>query len=204
MELNRIPSHDRNPLASLATAQISVKAIPKASQQHFPLMKLLPELRIRIYECVFSDLVDTLTPPTLSTIQSLDDYLRGRLLGFLALLHANRVLRREAIEVYCLSAKAHLAMLGNTIQGMYAAIDVLGEVHDWTILMETHARELVIGKLAILFRVIKFVISDGKGKREWSYAALKTAMDVDDTDRMGCDSVGGNEFLHRRFSAAGL
>lgn len=63
MELNRIPSHDRNPLASLATAQISVKAIPKASQQHFPLMKLLPELRIRIYECVFSDLVDTLTPP---------------------------------------------------------------------------------------------------------------------------------------------
>ena len=185
MEVNRMPSHSKNTLASLATAQeISAKAIAKASQQHFPLMELLPELRIRIYECAFADLADTLTPPALSTVQSLDDHLQGRLRGFLALLHASRALRCEAIEVYCLSAKTHLTMIGKTIQGMYAAIDVLGEVPDWTILMETHARELMIGKLGTFLRVIKFVMSGREGKRGWSFAALRTAMEADDTGRM--------------------
>lgn len=186
MKLDRSLSHDKNPFASLTTArERSAEAISKASQQHFPLMELLPELRIRIYECAFADLADTLTPPTLSTIQTLDDHLQGRLRGFLALLHASRALRCEAIEVYCLSAKTHLAMLGKKIQGMYAAIDVLGEVPDWTILMETHARELAIGKLGTFLRVIKFVMSDREGKRGWSFAALKTAPEVEDANRTG-------------------
>jgi len=175
MRLNRILSRDKNPLASsLATARgTSAKAIAKTSQQPFPLMKLLPELRIRIYECIFADLADTLTPPSFSTVQDLDDHLRVRLRSFLALLHASRALRFEAIEVYCLSTKAHLAMLSKTIKGMYKAIDVLGKVPDWTTLMEAHARELVTGKLWIFVRVIKFVMSDREGKRGWSYAALK-------------------------------
>lgn len=188
MELNKIRSHDRNPLASFTTVRgTSARTIAKTSEQHFPLMKLLPELRIRIYELVFADLAISLTPPSLSTIQTLDDHLRVRLKGFLALLHTSRSLRAEAIEVYCLSAKMRLAALSKTMQSMYAAIDVLGKVPSWTILMEAHARELVIGKLGILLRVIKFVISDGEAKRGWSFAALKTAMEVDEADRMGCD-----------------
>lgn len=136
MKPDRILSCDQNPLASLATApEISAKAITKVSQQHFPLMKLLPELRIRIYECVFEDIADSLTPRTLSTIQDLEEHLRGRLRGFLALLHASRALRSEAIEVYCLSAKARLAKLSRSIENMYAAIDVLVKMPDWTILM---------------------------------------------------------------------
>lgn len=185
MDVNRMPSHSKNPLASLATAQeISAKAIAKASQQHFPLMRLLPELRIRIYECVFADLADSLTPRSLSTIQNLDDHLRVRLKEFLALLHASQSLRSEAIEVYCLSAKARLAKLSKTIEDMYAAIDVFVKMPNWTILMEAHARELVMGKLEIVLRVIKFVMSDREGKRGWSFAALRTAMEADDTGRM--------------------
>lgn len=188
MELDRIPSRDRNPLVSLATTRARpAKVITKASQQHFPLMKLLPELRIRIYEFVFVDLANSLTPPTLSTIQNLDGHLRMRLRGFLALLHASRALRSEALEVYCLSAKAHLAMLGKTTQGMYIAIDVLGEVRNWTILMQAHARELVIGKLGIFLRVIKFVTSDREEMRGWSFAALKAAMEVDNSDSTAYD-----------------
>jgi hypothetical protein len=90
-------------------------------------MKLLPELRIRIYECVFADLANSLTPPSLSTIQNLDNHLGSRLSGFLALLHASRALRSEALEAYCLNAKARLAALGDTIRSMYAAIDVMGK-----------------------------------------------------------------------------
>jgi len=188
MELHRIPSHDMNPLRSLASTRAKpAKAITKASQQHFPLMKLLPELRIRIYECVFAHLADALTPRSLSTVQNLDDHLRGRLRGFLTLLHASRALRSEAIEVYCLSAKARLAALSKAIQSMYTAIDVLSEVLNWVVLMEAHVRELVIGKLGILLRVIKFVTSNGQDKRGWSFAALRTAMENDDTDRMRCD-----------------
>lgn len=185
MEVNRMPSHSKNTLASLATAQeISAKAIAKASQQHFPLMRLLPELRIRIYECVFADLAGSLTPRSLSTIQNLDDHLRVRLKEFLALLHASQSLRSEAIEVYCLSAKARLAKLSKTIEDMYAAIDVFVKMPNWTILMEAHARELVMGKLEIVLRVIKFVMSGREGKRGWSFAALRTAMEADDTGRM--------------------
>ena len=180
-----MPSHSKNTLASLATAQeISAKAIAKASQQHFPLMRLLPELRIRIYECVFADLAGSLTPRSLSTIQNLDDHLRVRLKEFLALLHASQSLRSEAIEVYCLSAKARLAKLSKTIEDMYAAIDVFVKMPNWTILMEAHARELVMGKLEIVLRVIKFVMSGREGKRGWSFAALRTAMEADDTGRM--------------------
>lgn len=188
MEINRHPSHDSNPLASLATArEMSVKTIAKASQQHFPLMKLLPELRIRIYECVFADLADALIPPTLSTIQNLDDHLWDWLRSFLALLHASRALRSEAIEVYCLSAKSRSAKLSKTIENMYAAIDALGKAPDWTILMEAHARELMIGKLAILLRVIKFTMDHGREKRGWRFATLKAAMEVDDSDSTACD-----------------
>jgi len=60
-------------------------------------------------------------------------------------------------------------------------------VLNWVVLMEAHARELVIGKLGILLRVIKFVTSNGQDKRGWSFAALRTAMENDDTDRMRCD-----------------
>jgi hypothetical protein len=150
-------------------------------------MKLLPELRIRVYECVFADLANSLTPRSLSTIQALDDHLQSRLAGFLALLHASRALRSEALEVYCLYAKARLAALCETIKSMYAAIDVMGKVPNYAILMEAHARELVIGRLGVILRVIKFVMSDGKRKRGWSFAALKTAMDADNAIEMGRD-----------------
>ena len=139
-------------------------------------MKLLPELRIRIYECIFADFADTLTPPSLSTVQNLDYHLRVGLKGFLALLHTSQALRSEAIEVFCLSTRARLATLSKTIQSMYAAIDMLGKVPDWTILMEAHARELVMGKLGSMLRVIKLVIDDGQEKRMWGVSALKTAM----------------------------
>jgi hypothetical protein len=76
-------------------------------------------------------------------------------------------------------------MLAKTIQGMYAAIDVLGKVPDWTILMETHARELAIGKLGTFLRVIKFVMTDREDKRGWSFAALKAAPEVEDANRTG-------------------
>ena len=187
MEPDQIPSRNKNPLNSLATAQSrSNKAIAKAPEQHFPLMKLLPELRIRIYKCVFADLASSLTPPSLSTVQNLDDHLRLRLRGCLALLHASRALRSEAFEVYCLAVKVRLATLKKAIQGMYTDIDV-GKVPKWTILMDTHARELVLGKLGILLRVIKLVMSDGEGKCGWSFASLKTAMAVDDADKTGSD-----------------
>jgi hypothetical protein len=185
MELDRTPSRDKNPLNVFDTSRARpVKTITKPPDQHFPLMKLLPELRIRIYECVFADLANFLTPPSLSTVQNLDDHLQSRLLGFLALLRASRALRSEALGVYCLYAKARLATLGETIKSMYAAIDVMGKAPNWTILMEAHARELVIGKLGILLRVIKFVMN-GEGKRGWSLSALKTAMAVDDTKLTG-------------------
>lgn len=188
MELNKIPPFDKNPLHSLATTRgRPVNPNAKASQQHFHLMKLLPELRIRVYELVFADLATSLTPPSLTIVQNLDEHLRRRLKGFLALLHTSRALRSEAIEVYCLSAKVRLAALSKTLQSMYAAIEVLGKVPNWTILMDAHARELVIGKLGILLRVIKFVMSDGEEKRGWDFAALKTAMEVNDAERMGCD-----------------
>ena len=67
---------------------------------------------------------------------------------------------------------------------MYAAIDVFVKMPNWTILMEAHARELVMGKLEIVLRVIKFVMSGREGKRGWSFAALRTAMEADDTGRM--------------------
>lgn len=163
MEPNKIPSHDKNPLASLATArETSAKMIAKTSQQHFPLMKLLPELRIRVYELVFADLATSLTPPSLTIVQNLDEHLQRRLKGFLALLHTSRALRSEAVEVYCLSAKVRLAALSKTIQSLYAAIEVLGKVPNWTILMEAHARELVIGKLGTKLRVSRFAMSDGE------------------------------------------
>jgi hypothetical protein len=185
MEMNRILSRDRNPLNSLATSRArSVKTTNQTSDQNFPIMKLLPELRIHIYECVFADLANFLTPRSLSTIQNLDDRLQSRLSDFLALLHASQALRSEALEVYCLYAKARLRTLGETIKSMYAAIDVMGKVPNWTNLMEAHARELVLGKLAIFLRVIKFVMSDGKRKRGWSFAALKTAMDADEVEKM--------------------
>lgn len=188
MELDHTPSHNKSPLASLATTrEIPAKAIAKASQQQFPLMKLLPELRIRIYECAFADLADTLTPRSLSTIQNLEDHLRLRLKGFLALLHASRALRSEALEAYCLSAKSRSAALSKAIQSMYVAIDVFSDVPNWTILMEAHARELVMERLGILLRVIKFAMGDGKKKRGWSFAALKTASEVDDADKLGSD-----------------
>jgi len=188
MKRYQIRPHDKNPLATLNTVrERPVGTSTKAPEQHFPLMKLLPELRIRIYELVFTDLTISLTPPSLSTVQNLDDHLRLRLRGFLALLHASQLLRSEAIEVYCLSAKVRLAALSKTIQSMYAAIDGLGKVPNWTILMEAHARELVIGRLGDLLRVIKFVMSDGEERRGWSFAALETAMVEDDADRMGCD-----------------
>lgn len=188
MELDQILFHGKNPLASLATPrETSANTIAKASQQHFPLMKLLPELRIRIYELVFADLAISLTPSSLSTIQNVDDHLQSRLRGFFALLHTSRALRAEALEAYCLTAKMHLAMLSKTIRGMYTAVEVLGKVPDWVILMEAHARELVIGKLGTLLRVIKFVMSDGKEKRGWGFAALRTAMEVEDVNKMGCD-----------------
>jgi len=131
MELDQINSRGKNPLNSLTTAQSkSNKAIAKAPEQHFPLMKLLPELRIRIYECVFADLALSLTPPSLSTVQNLDDHLRPLLRGCLALLHASRALRSEALEVYCLAVNLRSATLKQAIQSMYAAIDVLGKVPD--------------------------------------------------------------------------
>jgi hypothetical protein len=188
MEPDQITSRDKNPLNSLTTAQSrSNKAIAKAPERHFPLMNLLPELRIRIYGCVLADLADSLTPPSLSTVQNLDDHLRPRLRGCLALLHAGRALRSEALDVYCLAVKARLATLKQAIQSMYAAIDVLGKVPDWKMLMEALARELVLSRLGFLLRVIKFVMNDGEEKRGWSFAALKTAMTVDDADRVGCD-----------------
>jgi hypothetical protein len=188
MELNRIPSRDKNPLFYItAAAETPSKARPKALEQRFPLMKLLPELRIRIYEFVFADVANSLTPRSLSTSQNLDDYLQSRLSGFLALLHASRAVRSEALEVYCLYAKARLKTLGEIIKSMYAAIDLMGKVPSWTILMEAHARELVIERLEIFLRVIKFVISDGKGNRGWSFAALKAAIAVDEVDKAGCD-----------------
>jgi hypothetical protein len=188
MEQDRIPSRYKNPLYSLSAARARpVKTVTKPPDQHFPIMKLLPELRIRIYECVFADIANYLTPRSLSTIQNLEDHLQVRLGIFFALLHASRALRFEALEVYCLYAKARLATLGETIKSMYAQIDVMGKAPDWTILMEAHVRELVIGRLETLLRVIKFVMSDGKGKSGWSFAALKFAMVADVADRMGCD-----------------
>ena len=188
MELDRTTSQNKNPLNIVATSRARpVKTINHPPDQHFPIMKLLPELRIRVYECVFADLANSLTPRSLSTIQALDDHLQSRLSGFLALLHASRAVRSEALEVYCLYAKARLKTLGESIKRMYARIDVSGKVPDWTILMEAHARELVIGKLGIFLRVIKFVMSNGKRKRGRSFAALETAMLVDEVDGMGCD-----------------
>jgi len=188
MELDQISFRHKNPLNSLFTARAKpAKANTKASEQHFPLMKLLPELRIRIYECIFADLADTLTPPSLSTVQSLDEHLRFGLKGFFALLHTSQALRSEAIEVYCLATRVRLATLSKTIQSMYAAIDGLGEVPNWTVLMEAHARELVMGKLGITLRVIKFVMDYGEERRGESFAALKAAMGTDDANRMGCD-----------------
>ena len=188
MELDRIASRKKNPLASLAAEQaMPAKAIIKASQQHFPLMELLPELRIRIYECVFADLASSLTPRSLSTVQNLDDHLRVRLKEYLALLHASRALRSETIEVYCLRAKASLATLGKTIQSMYAGIDLSRKIPSWAILMEAHARELAMAKLQTFLLVIKFVMIKREGKRGWNFATFRTAMEVYDTDRMGCD-----------------
>ena len=83
--------------------------------------------------------------------------------------------------------KTHLSTLKKAIQDMHEAIDVLGEVPSWTILMEAHARELVLVKLEVLLRVIKFVMSDREETRGWSFAALRSAMEVDDADKMGCD-----------------
>jgi hypothetical protein len=186
MELDRTPSRDKNPLNVFDTSRARpVKTITKPPDQHFPLMKLLPELRIRIYECVFADLANFLTPPSLSMIQNLDDHLRSRLSGFLALLHASRALRSEALEVYCLYAKARSATLGETIKSTYTAFDVMGEAPNWTILMEAYVRELVIGKLGILLRVIKSVMKEEEGKHGWSFSALKTAMVGDDTNMTG-------------------
>jgi hypothetical protein len=188
MELNQISSRDKNPLNSLdITPTIPLSHDIKPLEQRFPLMNLLPELRIRIYECVFADLADTLTPQSLSTVQNLDDHVQARLGAFPALLHASRALRSEALEVYCLYAKARLATLGETIKSMYAAIDMMGKAPNWTILMEAHARELVIGKLEIFLRVIKFVMNDRKRKRGWSFAALKTVMTADEVEKIGCD-----------------
>jgi hypothetical protein len=150
-------------------------------------MKLLPELRIRIYELIFADLTNSLTPPFLSTIQNLDNHLRVRLRGFLVLLHTSRALRSEAIEVYCISAKARLVTLSETIRGLYAAIEVSGRVPNWKILMEAHARELVMGKLGFVLRVIKFVMSEVEGKHGWSFASLKTAMAMDAADMGECN-----------------
>jgi hypothetical protein len=166
MEPDQITSRNKNPLSSLATTQTRPpKVNTKTPEQHFPLMKLLPELRIRIYECVFADLIDSLTPRSLSTVQSIDDNLRRRLKGFLAPLHASRALRSEAIEVYCLSAKTRLATLRKTTEDIYEAINVLGEVPNWTILMEALALELVILKLENMLLVMKAKMSDGEEKR---------------------------------------
>lgn len=188
MELDAVHSRDQNPLEGLNTIPaIPLEANTRAPGQQFPLMELLPELRIRIYECVFADLANSLTPWSLSTIQNLDDHMRPRLQDFLALLHASRALRSEALEAYCLTAKARLASLRKAIQSMYAAIHVLGKMPNWTALVEAHARKLVIGKLGIFLRVIKFAMDDGGEKRGWSFAALKVSMEVHDADGMGCD-----------------
>ena len=76
----------------------SLKGNTAIPDQQFPLMKLLPELRIRIYECIFADLADSITPPSLSTIQNLDEHLRLHLRGFLTLLYASQVLRSEGVD----------------------------------------------------------------------------------------------------------
>jgi hypothetical protein len=186
MKLGQNPPRNKNPLHSLAVTKARpFKADPKVPEQCFPLMKLLPELRIRIYECVFADFKSSLTPPSLSTIQNLDDYLRTRLRGFLALLHASRALRSEGVEVYCRMAMTDLLALKKTVQDIYTLIGILSEVCNWMLLMDMHAQQLAMGKLGILLRVIKYVVNDGHGKQGWSFAALNTAMAAEEANMMG-------------------
>lgn len=81
------------------------------SDQRFPLMDLILELRASVYECVFENLADSIIPPFLSTVQSLEDYLRPQLRSTLALFHTNKTLRAECIEFYPRLAKSHSAEL---------------------------------------------------------------------------------------------
>jgi hypothetical protein len=176
----------KNPLHSLATARVRpLKA--NTNDLHFALMKLLPELRIRIYEFIFADLANSLTLRSLSTIQNLNEHLRPRFKSFLKLLRASRILRSGGIEVYCRMAMAQLLALNKIVQHMYTLIGVSGEVGNWKLLMKLHAQQLAMGELGILLRVIRFVVNEGHGKCGWSFAALRTAMAVEEATRMESD-----------------
>ena len=163
----------------------SLKGNTTVPDQRFPLMKLLPELRIRIYECIFADLADTITPPSQSTLQNLDEHLRLHLRGFIALLHASQVLRSEGIEVYCRAAKVQSATLNKNIRELYGLIKLSGGVFSWNLLMEVHARQLAMRKVETMFRVVRFAMSGGCGEHGWTLAALEAAMNANDAERMG-------------------
>ena len=157
----------------------SLKGNTTVPDQRFPLMKLLPELRIRIYECIFADLADSIPPPSLSTLQNLDEHLRLHLRGFLALLHASQVLRSEGIEVYCRVAKARSATLDKSIRELYRLIELSSGVFNWKLLMEMHARQLAMRKVETMFRVVRSAMSGGCGEHGWTLAALEASMDAD-------------------------
>ena len=147
-------------------------------------MKLLPELRIRIYECIFADLADSITPPSLSTIQNLDEHLRLHLRSFLALLHASRALRSEGIEGYRHAAKARSATLDKNIRELYRLNELSDGVFSWKLLMEMHARQLAMRKVETMLRVVRFALSGECGEHGWILAALEAAMDANDADRL--------------------
>jgi len=179
---------DQNPLRSLAATRARpLKASTNDVGQHFPLMRLLPELRIRIYEFVFADLATSLTPRSLSTIQNLDEHLRPRFKCFLKLLHASRTLRSEGIEIYCRMAMAQLLALNKAVKHIYTLLFTPGEVVNYSVLMELHAQQLAIEKLEILLRVIKYVVNDGHVKYRWTFAALKTTSMVEEANMMESD-----------------
>jgi hypothetical protein len=131
------------------------KDATKSTDQLFPFMRLLPELRIRVYEYLFEDFVASMMLPTFTRaqIQSLNDYQRPHIRNTFALLHTSQVFRTECMEVYARLQKVHAARLPTLISSLSVQLkderDFNRFSHGHQKLTELHIHEVTMHKLEV-------------------------------------------------------
>jgi hypothetical protein len=149
------------------------------SDQLFPFMKLLPELRICVYEYLFEDLAASIMPSAISLIQlkRLIDYQRPHLRNILALLQTSRIFRTECMEVCSRLQKIHAAKLPDLI--LKTEHEYSRCFCDFKKLVELYTLRFTMGILEAVLHVVKHGPKEGHGKRGQSVAALETAQGAD-------------------------